>query len=125
MNHLIKVSLLFLIFLLGQTTFAGPGHGHSHDHSKDNSKDPRYIAISSEQAVHKATKHIQSLIENGKINASWSGVALKSVEKKSYENGPEWVVTFDNKSAEDHEKQTLYIFYTLNGKYLASNFTGQ
>lgn len=119
MNNLIKVPLLVLMFLFGQTVFAGPGGGHSHDHGH------LHGPISSEQAVKKATKHVQKLVKKGKIDASWSGVASKSVEEKSFGHGPEWVVTFENKAAEDPEKQTLYVFYTINGKYLASNFSGQ
>jgi hypothetical protein len=119
MNNLIKVPLLVLMFLFGQTVFAGPGGGHSHDHGH------HHGPISSEQAVKKATKHVQKLVKTGKIDSSWSGVSSKSVEEKSYGHGPEWVVTFENKSIEDPEKQTLYVFYTINGKYLASNFTGQ
>jgi hypothetical protein len=119
MNNLTKVSLLVLMFLFGQAALAGPGGGHSHDHGH------HHGPISSEQAVKKATKHVQKLVKKGKIDSSWSGVSSKSVEEKSFGHGPEWVVTFENKSAKDPEKQTLYVFYTINGKYLASNFTGQ
>lgn len=119
MNYLIRVSLFVVILLFGQAALAGPGGGHSHDHG--HASDP----ITSEQAVKKASKHVQKLVKKGKIDASWSGVMAKSVEEKTYGHGPEWVVAFQNKSIEVPEKQTLYIFYTINGKYLASNFTGQ
>ncbi len=119
MNYLIRVSLFVVIFLFGQTALAGPGGGHSHDHGHESGP------ITSEQAVKKATKHVQKLAKKGKIDASWSGVVAKSVEEKSYGHGPEWVVTFQNKSIEEPEKQTLYVFYTISGKYLASNFSGQ
>ncbi len=117
MNYLIKATLLVLMLVFGQTALAGPGHGHSHNSHNG--------PITSNQVVEKATKHIQKLAKNGKIDASWSGVASKSVEEKSYGHGPEWVVTFENMSIKDPERQTLYVFYTINGKYLASNYTGQ
>ena len=116
MKHLITVPVLALIFLFGQTALAGPGHGHSHDH--------HHSPITNEQAAVKATKHVQKLVQNGKLNSSWSGVTSKSVEEKSYGHGPEWVIIFENKYIEDPKKQKLYVFYTINGKYLASNFTG-
>lgn len=119
MNYLIKVSILVLTFLFGQSVLAGPGGGHSHDHEHHNEP------ITSEQAVKKATMHVQKLVESGKIDSSWTGASKKSVEEKSFGHGPEWVVTFENKAVEDPQKQTLYVFYTINGKYLASNFTGQ
>lgn len=117
MNYSIKTSLVVLVLLFVQAALAGPGHEHSHDH--------HHGPITSEQAVKKATKHVQKLVDSGKIDASWSSAHSKSVEEKSYGHGPEWVVTFENKSIEDPEKQTLYVFYTIDGKYLASNFTGQ
>lgn len=113
MKHLIYTPLIIMMFLFGQQVLAGPGHGHSHG------------PITSDRAVEKATKHVEKLVQNGKIDASWSGATSKSVEEKSFGHGPEWVVAFENKAIEDPEKQTLYVFYTLNGKYLASNFTGQ
>lgn len=117
MKKFIKLPLLMLTLLFAQSVYAGPGNGHSHDH--------HHGPITGEQAVKKATKHIQKLIKKGKIDASWSGITSSSVEEKSYEHGPEWVVMFENTSIKDPKKQTLYIFYTINGKYLASNFTGQ
>lgn len=116
MTHLIKLPLLLLIFLFGQATLAGPGHGHSHDH---------HGPITSEQAITKASLQIKKLVSNGKIDASWADVTSNSAEKKSFGHGPEWVVTFENKAVEDPSKQILYVFYTINGEYLASNFTGQ
>lgn len=119
MKYLISTPLIIVMFLLGQTALAGPGSGHSHGNSHDHGP------ITSDQAVKKATKHVQKLVKKGKIDASWLEVTSKSVEEKSFGHGPEWVVTFENKAIEDPEKQSLYVFYTLNGKYLASNFTGQ
>ncbi|MFV1873863.1 MAG: DUF6488 family protein [Oleiphilus sp.] len=119
MKYFISVPLIIMMFLFGQTALAGPGSGHSHGH--EHHQGP----ITSEQALKKAKKHIQKLIKKGTLDASWSSVSSKSVEEKSFGHGPEWVVTFENKAIEDSEKQTLFIFYTINGKYLASNFTGQ
>ena len=118
MKYLISAPLIILMFLFGQTVLAGPGSGHSHGHGHHNEP------ITSEQAIKKATKHVKKLAKKGKIDPSWSSISAKSVEEKTFGHGPEWVITFENKSIEDPEKQTLYVFYTINGKYLASNFTG-
>ena len=116
MKYLIRLPLLVLMFLYGQTLFAGPAsHGHSHDHGP----------ITSEQAIMKSTKHVRKLVHNGKIDASWLGANYQSVEQKSFGHGPEWVVAFENKAITDPTKKILYVFFTLNGEYLASNFTGQ
>ena len=39
--------------------------------------------------------------------------------------GKEWVVEFANGTAPDKTKQTPYLFYTLDGYYVAANFTGK
>lgn len=34
-------------------------------------------------------------------------------------------MTFKNPAIEDVTKQTLYMFYTLTGNFIATNFTGK
>ncbi|KZX77097.1 hypothetical protein A3715_11505 [Oleiphilus sp. HI0009] len=117
MINFIRTLLLGAVLIFSQFALAGPGHDHSHDHQHD--------PITSEQAVDKASAHVQKLVNRGKIDASWAEVTASSVEEKSFGHGPEWVVSFKNDAIADPANQTLYIFYTINGKYLASNFTGQ
>ena len=93
---------------------AGPGHDHSHSHGP----------VSSEEASKKALKKLKQLVSAGKIDSSWGSVSPTSVEQKTYSKGPEWVVTFKNNQVSDASKQTLYLFYTLDGRYLAANYTG-
>ena len=90
----------------------GPGGGHSHG------------PISAEAASKKAKKRIKQFISAGKIDASWANVKVASAKQKTYSKGPEWVVTFKNEKITDAKKQTLYFFYTLDGHYIAANFTG-
>ena len=45
--------------------------------------------------------------------------------QKTFSNEVEWVVTFKNDKVSDATKQTLYLFFTLDGSYIATNFTGQ
>jgi len=91
----------------------GKSHGHSHG------------PIDKMAAVEKATNKIKQLASTGKIDKSWTAVSMTSAEKKTLKNGPEWLVTFNNKTVGDKSKQTLYVFYTLDGKYLATNYTGK
>jgi len=91
----------------------GKSHGHSHG------------PIDKTAAVEKATNKIKQLASTGKIDKSWTAVAMASAEKKTLKNGPEWLVTFNNTTVGDKSKQTLYVFYTLDGKYLATNYTGK
>ncbi len=112
-------TLLFLSALL----FAMPiiaGGGHEHDSDGGHSRGP----ISSDQVIDRALKKMKHMADAGKIDATWSGVKAASAEQKTYSKGPEWVVTFGNDKINDEAKQTLYLFYSLDGHYIAANYTG-
>lgn len=95
------------------STSAIAGSGHSHD------------PITKEQASAMAAKKRDQLVQSGKLDKNWNGVAVSAVEQKTFAKGPEWVVTFRNDAIADPAQRTLYIFYALDGHYLASNFTGK
>lgn len=115
MRHLISVLILATCFV-AKPTLAGPGHDHDHGHS--------HGSISQAAAIDKATKKVKQLVDKGKIDASWAKVSAANAEQKTYSKGPEWVVTFKNDQISDASKTTLYIFYSLDGHYLAANYTG-
>ena len=114
----ISTALVLSALLLGSPAYAGTGHEHgpggSHTHGP----------ISMAGALKKAEGQVKSLIERGKLDKSWSGIKAAEATQKDFGKGQEWVVTFKNEKAEAG-KQTLYVFYTLTGNYLASNFTGK
>ena len=113
------ITTLFLTSLL----FAVPvmaGSGHSHDADGGHAHGP----ISSDTAVNKASKKLSQLAEAGKIDASRSGIKSASVEQKTYSKGPEWVITYKNDKVSDAAKQTLYLFFSLDGHYIAANYSG-
>jgi len=91
------------------------GAGGSHSHGP----------ISSDAAVKKATTKVTSLIEGGKLDKSWANLKAVGATQKDFGKGPEWVVTFKNDTVSDATKQTLYLFYSLDGTYIATNFTGK
>jgi hypothetical protein len=113
-----STALVVSTLLFGTAAFAGTGHEHgpggSHTHGP----------ISSAAAIKKAEKQVKGLIEGGKLDKSWSGIKAAGASQKDSGSGPEWVVTFKNAKAEAN-KQTVYVFYTLTGTYVATNFTGQ
>ncbi|MDH5426304.1 MAG: DUF6488 family protein, partial [Gammaproteobacteria bacterium] len=89
--------------------------GHSHSSA----------LVSEEQVKTKAARTMQNLAGRGVINESWTSAKLLKAEKKSFSKGTEWVVSFNNERVEDKAKQTLYIFYSLDGHYIAANYTGK
>jgi len=66
-----------------------------------------------------------NLIKKGKIDASWAGVKLDQSEIVDGKKTKEWKLTFKNPVEKDAAKQTLYMFYSLSGNFLAANFTGK
>ncbi len=96
------------------------GTGHEHGPGGSHTSGP----ITSEIAVKRAEKQVQTLITKGKLDKSWASVKSVGATQKDFGKGPEWIVSFKNDKEADPAKQTLYVFYTLNGSYIASNFTG-
>lgn len=107
------IGLLALFTLSAASAFAGAGHDHGP--SKP---------VTEAEALQKASGIVAKMVEKGKVEPSWAGVKATGAEKKQYKNGPEWMVIFNNPKAQDPAKQTLYVFLSLGGTYLAANFTG-
>jgi len=119
MRQLLFVVLISLGLVSG-TAIAGSGHSHGPDGGH------KLQGPASEAAIIKrATKVMNNLAKKGTIDASWSNGKQVAIEKAIYANGPEWVVTFKNDKVKDVKKQMLYIFYSLNGHYIAANYTGK
>ncbi len=113
----ISTALLVSSLFFVSPAMAGAGHEHGaggHSHGP----------ISSNAVMKKAAMQVQSLIARGKIDKSWAEVKAGGATQKTFEKGTEWVVTFKNDKVGDAAKQTLYVFYSLDGVYIATNFTG-
>lgn len=113
----LSVIFAFCIGLLSAPAMAGPGHDHGHGHS--------HGPVSEDVASSKAIKKVEQLASAGKIDTTWAGIQPASIEQKTYANSPEWVITFKNDKVSDESKQTLYLFYSLDGHYIAANYTGE
>jgi len=113
------ITLMFVAFLLpaGQV-FAGAGHSHGPDGG--HSMGP----ISDKQVIERGLDVVKKLVNKGKIDATWSEVKTANAQQKTFSKGPEWVVSLVNKKVSDASKQTLYLFFTLDGHYIAANYDG-
>jgi hypothetical protein len=72
-----------------------------------------------------AVKHQQALVAGGKVDKSWAAIKPTSLEQVDGKKGKEWLVTFKDPAATDKSKETLYMFFTLQGNLIASNFSGK
>lgn len=108
------IILSLTLFLFPLSAFAGSDHDHGHGHTP----------VTQVQAEKVANDIVLQLAEKNKIDASWKTIPVNKSLKKKYGNNLEWVVSFNNENISDSTKQTLYIFLTLSGEYLAANYTG-
>lgn len=113
-----RITTIIFSLILSVISFAvvaGAGHDHSHSH------DP----VNQSQAEENAMKNVANLADKGKIDRSWKSTKVSKSEKKKFGDEFEWVVAFDNKKISEPTKQTLYIFLSLGGEYIAANYTGK
>ena len=82
-------------------------------------------AASQEIVAGCAVKRQQTLITGGKIDKSWQAIKPAAFEQVDGLRGKEWKVTFKDQVATDKTKETLYMFFTAQGNFIAANFTGK
>lgn len=76
-------------------------------------------------AVDCASQRKAALITSGKLDKSWDPVKVEKVEQIDGKKGKEWKVSFKNAAVMEADKSTLYVFLSLPGNYIASNFSGK
>lgn len=81
-------------------------------------------ALTQSEATEFAENRVAMLVSKGKIDKSWDPVKAASAEQKSNGYRTEWVVTFKNSNVSE-AKSTLYIFLSVQGEFIAANFTGK
>ena len=86
--------LLATLFVSVSSVYAGAGHSHGPT-----------TPINENEAIETATKIVSTIVQKGKINTSWANVKSAQVEKKKFQNGYEWVVTFNNPKETDQSRQ--------------------
>jgi hypothetical protein len=71
-----------------------------------------------------ASQRKEALVKAGKLDKTWQALAVDKIEQVEGKKGKEWKVTFKDVAAKDRSKETLYMFFTLPGNFIAANFTG-
>ncbi len=116
MNNTVSIATLSFLLSVSPVALAG-GDGACHFHGKAPAKE----AVVTECANSK----MKALVGTGKVETSWSAVKLDKAETVDGKSMKEWKLTYKNPAAKDPAKQTLYMFYSLTGNFIAANFTGQ
>jgi hypothetical protein len=116
MKTLVTLSALVGFLLTAPAALADAG-GSCHFHG---SKPATEAVVTDCAAQRKA-----SLVQAGKLDASWQAVRQDRLELVDGKKGKEWKVTFRNPAVNDSSKQTLYIFFSQPGNFIVANHTGR
>ena len=110
-----KFILYIMAVLALSVTSAYAGGNHSHGPSEP---------IKKEQALTYASDIVAAIAEQGEIDTSW--VEVKPTEAKNKKNlfGQKWVVAFNNPKIAAQDKNTLYVFLSMDGRYLGYDLSG-
>jgi hypothetical protein len=109
------VAAALAVFGLSSPVAAGPG-GTCHFHGSKPAADAVVIDC--------ATQRRDELIGKGKLDKNWQSAKAEKAELVDGKKGKEWRVTFKDAAAKDKSKETLYMFFTPPGNFVAANFTG-
>lgn len=116
MKNLVLAAALVATLTATPAVFASEG-GSCHFHGNK----PASVAVVTDCANQRKA----SLVKAGKLDASWQTVKLDKADLIDGQKGKEWKVTFKNPAAPDAAKQTLYLFFSQPGNFIAANHTGQ
>ena len=110
LGSIAAVVALFTILSVTGLVFAHGGKGHANS----------FAAL---QALQKSTDLFNQLVGIGKLGESWK-TDLTNVEITNRQKGghTEYMVSFRRSTG---GPKTVYIFFTADGKYSGSNFTGK
>lgn len=72
-----------------------------------------------------ADQRRSALLIGGKLDASWASAKPEPIELIDGKKGKEWQVRYTNPAQADKAKQTLFVFFSYTGNFIAANFTGQ
>ena len=116
MKKFIITSVYFATLGFASPAFAVEG-GNCHFHGNTPAKESAIVDCAGQRK--------SALAGSGKIDASWKAVKHEKIEQVDGKKGKEWKVTFKDSVAKDKTKETLFVFFTLPGNFIAANFTGQ
>ncbi len=116
MRYINSLVTAFAVGLAGSSAWADKGDS-CHFHGSKPATESIVIAC--------ADARRDTLVKSGKLHVSWSAAKHEKLEQIDGKKGKEWKVSYKNGAAPDKEKQSLFMFFTLPGNFLAANHSGQ
>ncbi len=103
--------------MLATSPLLAGGDGQCHFHGNKPAAEATVLTCAD---MHKAR-----LVKKGTLDATWANIKHESIQLVDVKGGKkEWKVMFKDVATKDKAKETLYMFFSLPGNFLASNFTG-
>lgn len=101
---------------MSATAYAGEG-GSCHFHGNRPTTDAVVLDC--------AYQRKDAMVLNKRLDAAWKDIKHDKLEQIAGKKGTEWKLSFKNPQAKDKAQETLYMFYSLQGNYIAANYTGE
>lgn len=117
MKHIVII-LAGLVWSLFSVTVSLAGEGSTcHFHGNKAAEETTVIVCAKDRR--------DLYLDQGTIEESWNNIEPTSLAVIDGKEGQEWRVLFKNESASEPSKQTLYMFFTLAGNFIAANYSGK
>ena len=72
-----------------------------------------------------AEQNKNRLIDKGTLDATWKTVKHNTIEQIDNKKGKkEWKLTYKDPFAKDKTKEVLYMYFSIPGNHIATNFSG-
>lgn len=113
-NYIKMRSLIFsfLTLFLCQHSLCSYAHeGHAHPLEKN-------------EIIDRANKVIIMAVDQKKLEPSWKEAKMIDAKMLETKESGQWLVQYNNPKITNNDKD-LYIFFSLDGKYIAMNHTGK
>ena len=114
MKTSIKTTIITLLLICGfNPLYAQPASNHT-------------LSVASQTYISNvAHKEIKRLVAAGAIDKSWLKRPIADMTKKDFDKNLEWIISFNNKQIKETNKQILYVFVSLKGVLIGSNYSGE
>ncbi|MEN9529582.1 MAG: hypothetical protein RI932_1455 [Pseudomonadota bacterium] len=119
-NFLLNILIFAVLnfFLASHSVAIADAGGSCHFHGRKEANE--------ETIIRCAAYHRNRLAKKGTIDSIWTSLNHESLDKVTSPKGrPEWRVVYTHSAATDESKKKLFMFFSLNGNFVAANHTGK
>lgn len=116
MKHLFTIATIVAAIAVTPSALAGEDSS-CHFHGSKSAAESTVIGC--------ANQRRDALVKSGKLTASWQTINHEQITLVDGQKGKEWKVSFKDAAAQDKTKETLYMFFTASGNFIAANHSGK